>query len=52
MKYYDVDSLEKALEIYEVYEFTREWIRQIEAKVMKKLRDPARSQAVRDYLDD
>lgn len=39
-------------EIAEVYGVTRERIRQIEAKVMKKLRHPARSQAIRDYLDD
>ncbi|CAN2188866.1 RNA polymerase sigma-70 like domain [Candidatus Nanopelagicaceae bacterium] len=39
-------------EIAEVYGVTRERIRQIEAAVMKKLRHPARSQVIRDYLDD
>jgi RNA polymerase primary sigma factor len=34
------------------YGVTRERIRQIEAKVMKKLRHPARTQAIKDYLDD
>jgi RNA polymerase primary sigma factor len=38
-------------EIGQVYGVTRERIRQIEAKAMAKLRHPARSQTVRDYLD-
>ncbi|WP_179561863.1 RNA polymerase sigma factor [Cellulomonas soli] len=37
-------------EIGHVYGVTRERIRQIEAKTMAKLRHPARSQALRDYL--
>lgn len=39
-------------EIAETYGVTRERIRQIESKVMKKLRHPSRSQAIRDYLDE
>jgi RNA polymerase primary sigma factor len=38
-------------EIGQVYGVTRERIRQIEAKSMAKLRHPARSQTLRDYLD-
>jgi RNA polymerase primary sigma factor len=38
-------------DIGEVYGITRERIRQIEAKTMAKLRQPSRSQALRDYLD-
>jgi RNA polymerase primary sigma factor len=38
-------------EIGQVYGVTRERIRQIEAKAMAKLRQPARSQALRGYLD-
>jgi RNA polymerase primary sigma factor len=38
-------------EIGRVYGLTRERIRQIEATTMAKLRQPSRSQALRDYLD-
>jgi RNA polymerase primary sigma factor len=38
-------------EIGQVYGVTRERIRQIESKTMTKLRHPARSQPLRDYLD-
>jgi RNA polymerase primary sigma factor len=38
-------------EIGRVYGVTRERIRQIEARSMTKLRHPARSQKLRDYLD-
>jgi RNA polymerase primary sigma factor len=38
-------------EIGHVYGLTRERIRQIEATTMAKLRQPSRSQALRDYLD-
>jgi RNA polymerase primary sigma factor len=38
-------------EIGKVYGVTRERIRQIEAKSMAKLRHPARSHSLRDYLD-
>jgi len=37
-------------EISAVYGVTRERIRQIESKTMSKLRHPARSQSLRDYL--
>jgi RNA polymerase primary sigma factor len=39
-------------EIGNVYGLTRERIRQIEAKTMSKLRHPACSERLRDYLDD
>ena len=38
-------------EIGRVFGVTRERIRQIEARAMAKLRHPARSQKLRDYLD-
>jgi RNA polymerase primary sigma factor len=38
-------------EIGLVHGVTRERIRQIESKTMCKLRHPARSEALRDYLD-
>ena len=38
-------------EIGQVYGVTRERIRQIESKVMSKLRHPSRSQVLRDFLD-
>jgi RNA polymerase primary sigma factor len=38
-------------EIGQVYEVTRERIRQIESTSMAKLRHPVRSQALRGYLD-
>jgi RNA polymerase primary sigma factor len=38
-------------EIGQVYGVTRERIRQIESKTMCKLRHPARSQTLHDYLD-
>ncbi|GAA5159018.1 hypothetical protein GCM10023321_39400 [Pseudonocardia eucalypti] len=38
-------------EIGQVYGVTRERIRQIEAKIMTKLRHPSRSEALRDYLE-
>jgi RNA polymerase primary sigma factor len=34
-----------------VYGVTRERIRQIQARTITKLRHPARSQLLRDYLD-
>ena len=39
-------------EISEHFGISRERVRQIEAKTMKKLRHPSRTQAIRDYLDD
>src|SRR5690625_1252212 len=38
-------------EIGKVYGVTRERIRQIQSKTMSKLRNPSRSQVLRDYLD-
>ena len=38
-------------EIGTVYGVTRERIRQIESKIMSKLRHPSRSNLLRDYLD-
>jgi RNA polymerase primary sigma factor len=38
-------------EIGKVHGVTRERIRQIESKVLSKLRHPSRSQVLRDYLD-
>ena len=39
-------------EISQYFGISRERVRQIEAKTMKKLRHPSRTQAIRDYLDD
>jgi RNA polymerase primary sigma factor len=39
-------------EIGLVYGLTRERIRQLESKAMAKLRQPARSEALRVYLED
>ncbi|HJQ09377.1 MAG TPA: RNA polymerase sigma factor [Candidatus Saccharimonadales bacterium] len=38
------------VEVAEVYDVSRERIRQIEARTMSKLRHPSRSQGLRDYL--
>jgi RNA polymerase primary sigma factor len=38
-------------EIGRIYGITRERIRQLESKIMAKLRHPSRSQTLRDYLD-
>jgi len=47
-----VDGYNRTLEeVGQVFEVTRERIRQIEAKALKKLRHPARSRRLRDYLD-
>lgn len=47
-----VDGIPKTLdEIGKEFGLTRERIRQIESKTMTKLRHPARSLALRDYLD-
>ena len=39
-------------EVGKVFHVTRERIRQIEAKALRKLRQPSRSKKLRDYLDD
>jgi RNA polymerase primary sigma factor len=52
MRFGLTDGEPKSLdEIGKVYGVTRERIRQIESKVMSKLRHPSRSQVLRDYLD-
>ena len=38
-------------EVGRVFGVTRERIRQIEAKALRKLRHPARRRALRDYLE-
>jgi len=38
-------------EVGQVFGVTRERIRQIEAKALRKLRQPSRSKKLRDYLD-
>jgi len=38
-------------EIGQEFELTRERIRQIEAKALKKLRHPSRSRKLKDYLE-
>ena len=39
-------------EVGKVFQVTRERIRQIEAKALRKLRHPSRSKKLKDYLDD
>ena len=47
-----IDGQPKTLdEIGKIHGVTRERIRQIESKLMSKLRHPSRSQVLRDYLD-
>ena len=38
-------------ELGRIFSVTRERVRQIEAKAIRKLRHPSRSQVLRDYLD-
>ena len=38
-------------EVGRVFEVTRERIRQIEAKALRKLRHPSRSKKLKDYLE-
>ena len=38
-------------EVGKVFEITRERIRQIEAKALRKLRHPSRSKRLKDYLE-
>lgn len=52
MRYGLTDGQPRTLdEIGQVYGVTRERIRQIEAKTMKKLRHPSRAGSLRDYLE-
>ena len=39
-------------EVGQMFGVTRERIRQIEAKALRKLRHPSRSRKLKDYLDD
>ena len=39
-------------EVGQIFGVTRERIRQIEAKALRKLRHPSRSRKLRDYLDE
>ena len=46
------DGKPKTLEeVGKVFQVTRERIRQIEAKALRKLRHPSRSKRLRDYLE-
>ena len=48
-----VDGKTRTLEeVGEQFKVTRERIRQIEAKALRKLRQPSRSRRLRDYLED
>ena len=38
-------------EVGKVFGVTREWVRQIEARAIRKLRQPANLAQLRDYLD-
>jgi RNA polymerase primary sigma factor len=52
MRFGLTDGQPKTLdEIGKIYRVTRERIRQIESRAMSRLRHPARSQLLRDYLD-
>jgi len=46
------DGYQRTLEeVGHIFKVTRERIRQIEAKALKKLKHPSRSRRLRDYLD-
>jgi RNA polymerase primary sigma factor len=48
-----VEGYQRTLEeVGQMFGVTRERIRQIEAKAIKKLRNPARMRRLRDYLAD
>ncbi len=39
-------------DVGQVFDVTRERIRQIEAKALRKLRHPSRSKPLRDFIED
>ena len=45
-------NLEHLEEVGQLFGVTRERIRQIEAKALRKLRHPSRSRKLRDYLGE
>ena len=47
----DVGSARTLEEVGKEFNVTRERIRQIEAKALRKLRHPSRSRKLKDYLD-
>ena len=52
MRYGLEDGQPKTLEeVGKAFQVTRERIRQIEAKALRKLKHPARSKLLKDYLD-
>ena len=48
---YAVGRLFKVEEVGKEFDVTRERIRQIEAKALRKLRHPSRSKRLKDFLD-
>ena len=45
------DGRTRTLEVGKVFGVTRERIRQIEAKALRKLRHPSRSKRLKDFMD-
>ena len=53
LRYGLADGRQRTLEeVGKEFNVTRERIRQIEAKALRKLRQPSRSKKLRDYLDN
>ena len=46
------DRLRILTEVNKEFKITRELIRQIEAKALRKLRHPSRSRLLKEYLED